>query len=49
MDSENKDLTEQDPLTYRIIGEAMHVHTELGPGLDEVCGHLRSSPNLRGT
>ena len=39
MDSENKDLTEQDLLTYRIIGEAMHVHTELGPGLDEVFYH----------
>ena len=43
------DMPEQDPLTFRIIGEATRVHCELGPGLDEVCEPLRAAANLRGT
>lgn len=30
---------QDDPLTYQVSGEAMRVHTELGPGLDEVFYH----------
>jgi GxxExxY protein len=36
----------RDPLTYQVIGEAMHVHTELGPGLDEVFYHQRLAQRL---
>ena len=39
MNSEPETAGIQDPLTYRIIGEAMRVHTDLGPGLDEVFYH----------
>ncbi len=36
MDSES---AQKDPLTHAVIGQAMAVHRELGPGLDEVFYH----------
>lgn len=32
-------ITEDDPLTYALIGLAMATHSEFGPGLDEICYH----------
>ncbi len=39
MESKTSYSAQDDPLTYQVIGEAMRVHTELGPGLDEVFYH----------
>jgi GxxExxY protein len=32
-------ITEDDPLTYSLIGFAMQTHSKFGPGLDEICYH----------
>lgn len=47
----NKRTAERDPLTYRIIGCGMQVHTELGPGLvesvyDDCLAHALTSAGL---
>jgi len=39
--------TENDPLSYAVIGEAMAVHRELGPGLREECYHQGLATRLR--
>ena len=36
-----------EPVSYAIIGKAMEVHRELGPGLDEVFYHELLSERLR--
>jgi GxxExxY protein len=38
-----------DPLTYAVIGEAMRVHRDLGPGLDESFYHKLLSARLAAT
>src|SRR5688500_1091521 len=37
----------QEKLSYAIIGKAMEVHRELGPGLDEIFYHQLMSERLR--
>lgn len=40
-------LMTSDPLSYAIIGRAMQVHRELGPGLDEIFYHEQLASRLR--
>src|SRR5256885_14239246 len=47
MSSESQGMTATDPFSYAVIGKAMEVHRQLGPGLDEIFYHQLLSERLR--
>lgn len=44
--SRHTESADQDPFTYAVIGKAMEVHRELGPGLEELLYHRLLSEKL---